>query len=50
MSHDSKQTKECACRAIRQICVEDSIRGLIVQQGGLKACMTIATDEECEVK
>lgn len=49
MSHDSKQTKEAACRALRQICVEESIRGLVVQQGGLKACVTIATDEDCEV-
>jgi hypothetical protein len=49
MSHDSKQTKEAACRALRQICVEEGIRGLVVQQGGLKACVTIATDEDCEV-
>jgi hypothetical protein len=49
MAHDSKQTKEAACRTLRQICVEESIRGLVVQQGGLKACVAIATDEDCEV-
>jgi hypothetical protein len=49
MAHDSKQTKEAACRTLRQMCVEESIRGLVVQQGGLKACVSIATDEECEV-
>lgn len=49
MAHESKQTKEFACRALRQMCVEESIRGQVVQQGGLKACIAIAADEECEV-
>lgn len=50
MSHDSKQTKEYACRALRQMCVEESIRGQVVQQGGLKACIAVVNDEEVEVR
>jgi hypothetical protein len=48
LSQDSKQTKEYAARALRQICVEESVRGQMGQQGGLKACTQVATDEECE--
>ena len=42
----STQTKEAASRALRQMCVEDSIRGQFVQLGGLKSCTAIAVDEE----
>lgn len=48
LSQDSKQTKEFAARTLRQICVEESVRGQMGQQGGLKACTVVATDEECE--
>lgn len=48
MSQDSKQTKEYAARTLRQLCVEESVRGQMGQQGGLKACTVVATDEECE--
>jgi hypothetical protein len=48
LSQDSKQTKEYAARALRQICVEESIRGQMGQQGGLKACTVVATDEDCD--
>jgi hypothetical protein len=50
MSHDSKQTKEYACRALRQMCVEEGIRGQVVQQGGLKACIAVVNDEDVEVR
>jgi hypothetical protein len=42
----SAQTKEAAARALRQMCVEESIRGQFIQQGGLKACTTVAVEEE----
>eukprot|EP01041_Mallomonas_annulata_P007218 gene7218-14717_t len=44
----SKKTKSEAVRALRQICVEQSVRGMMVQQGGLKACCTLADDDTCE--
>ena len=53
LSEGSAQTREAAARAMRQICVEPSIRGAVVQQGGLKLCCTIATSDpstEPEVK
>ena len=43
LSEGSALTREAAARAMRQMCVEPSIRGAVVQQGGLKACCTIAT-------
>ena len=46
----SGQTKEAAARALRQIAVEQSVRGLIVQQGALKACCSAAVDEENKVR
>lgn len=48
LAQDSKQTKEYAARTLRQICVEESVRGQMGQQGGLKACTLVATDEDCE--
>lgn len=48
LTQDSKQTKEYAARTLRQICVEESVRGQMGQQGGLKACTAVATDEDCE--
>ena len=48
LSHESKQTKAFAARALRQICIEESVRGQMSQQGGLKSCSTVATDEDCE--
>ncbi len=50
MGHSSKQTKETAARALRQICVVESVRGIVVQQGGLKVCCEMAANEEVEVR
>jgi hypothetical protein len=49
LSAGSAQTKEAAARALRQIAVESSVRGLIVQQGALKACCTAASEEDNKV-
>lgn len=46
LSNGSAQTKEAAARTLRQICVEESSRGLMLQQGGFKACTTEANDED----
>ncbi len=43
--NSSAQTVEATARALRQICVEESIRGLFVQLGGLKACTTVSVDD-----
>jgi hypothetical protein len=45
LAKGSDQTVEAAARALRQICVEESVRGLIIQQGGLKACCQVAMDD-----
>lgn len=45
----SAQTKEASARTLRQIAVEPYVRGMIVQQGGLKACCTAACDEDNQV-
>lgn len=45
----SIQTRETAARTLRQICVEPSIRGSIIQQGGLKACCKIASTD-CNIE
>ena len=39
------QTKESASRALAQIMVEESIRGIAIQQGMLKSCAQISIDE-----
>ncbi len=46
----SPQTRETAARALRQICSDDrgTARGLMAQQGGLKACASAALDEEAQ--
>lgn len=46
----SAQTKEAAARALRQIAVEVSVRGQMVQQGALKACCAAAGDENNKVR
>jgi hypothetical protein len=45
LAHGSAQTKEAAARAIRQVCSEEKAgaRGLMAQQGGLRACCQAAT-------
>jgi hypothetical protein len=45
----SAQTKEAAAKALRQIAVEGSVRGQIIQQGALKACCAAACDEDNKV-
>jgi hypothetical protein len=49
LANGSARTKETAARALRQICVDESSRGLMIQQGGLKACCD-ATNDELNVK
>ena len=49
LNSGSSQTKEAAARALRQICVEPSVRGALIQQGALKACCTAASDEDNKV-
>ena len=49
LSAGSAQTREAAARALRQMCVEVSVRGAIIQQGGLKACCTAACDDDNKV-
>ena len=46
----SAQTKEAASRALRQIAVEVTVRGALVQQGALMACCTAACDEDNKVE
>jgi hypothetical protein len=38
MGSGSTKTKEACARALRQICVEPTSRGLFIQEGGLKSC------------
>lgn len=38
MGTGSTKTKETCARALRQICVEPTSRGLFIQEGGLKSC------------
>lgn len=45
LADGSSQTKEAAARTLRQICVDESSRGLMLQQGGFKACCSAAVDE-----
>jgi len=45
LTNGSAKTKETAARALRQICVDESSRGLMMQQGGLKACCDATNDE-----
>ncbi len=42
LTFGSTQTRDCAARALRQMCVEESVRGSFIQQGGLKACSDLA--------
>jgi hypothetical protein len=44
LTFGSAQTRECTARAMRQICVEETVRGLFIQQGALKACCTLAAN------
>lgn len=45
LNNGSTKTKEMAAKAFRQICVDDSSRGLMIQQGGLKACCEATNDD-----
>eukprot|EP01038_Epipyxis_sp_PR26KG_P013443 gene13443-18025_t len=44
----SNQTREASARALRQICVEETARGQVIQHGGLKACSLIAADPDLQ--
>jgi len=46
LTHGSDQTKEVAARTLRQICVDQSSRGLMIQQGGLKACCAASAESD----
>jgi hypothetical protein len=41
----SEQTSLAAYRTLRQICVDETSRGLFIQQGGLKMCTEAACDD-----
>ena len=41
----SPKTREEASKALRQIASEESSRGVIIQEGGLKLCSAVATDD-----
>ncbi len=43
LANGSMKTKELSARSLRQICVEESARGIFIQQGGLKACFGICS-------
>ena len=44
----TSQTKLCAATAMRQICVEESVRGKVILEGGLKACVSAALSKALE--
>lgn len=46
---DSLRTKTAAVTAMRQMAVDESVRGLLIQQGALKICIEIANDDKIEV-
>lgn len=46
LANGSDQTKDHAARALSQICVEESIRGAVIQQGLLKACNAEAMNND----
>jgi hypothetical protein len=50
LGHSSPQTKLTAATALRQMCVEPSVRGVYIQNGGLKACIEVANEENNEVR
>ena len=45
LGHASTQTKLTSARALCQMNVENSVRGLFIQQGGLKACHDVVVNE-----
>jgi hypothetical protein len=46
----SAAAKELSVRTLRQICVVEKVRGLMMQQGGLKACCAVASDHAVDKK
>lgn len=44
----TSQTKLCAATAMKQICVEESVRGKVILEGGLKACISAALSKSLE--
>lgn len=49
ITNASNQAREAAARALRQICVDEKsgARGLMIQHGGLKACISVALEADC---
>lgn len=41
----SEQTSLAASRTLRQVCVDEQSRGLFIQQGCLKFCLDVASNE-----
>ena len=41
----SQKALELCAQSLGQIAVEDTVRGLLVQQGAMAACCVLATDE-----
>lgn len=48
LNHQSAKVKEAAARALRQMCVVESIRGQVIQEGALKHCCEVAVDDTLE--
>jgi hypothetical protein len=44
----TSKTKLSAATAFKQICVEASVRGKFIVEGGLKCCLSIATDTSAD--
>jgi hypothetical protein len=44
VSEGSAQTREKAAEALAQMCVEETCRGAMTQQGALKACQSVGVD------
>jgi hypothetical protein len=45
----SYQAKHLSAKALRQICVDHTVRGIFTQCGGLKLCANISCDSSAEV-
>ena len=46
LSFGSTQTRDTAARALRQICIEESVRGQFIQQGALRTCSDVISSEK----
>lgn len=49
LAEGSPQTKDAAARSLSQMMVEESIRGIAIQQGLIKACCAVVMDADTQV-